>query len=406
MKKSHIFISYFVIFNLYLDLSIGNVDSISLILILPFLFTKNGNGKLLLSIIGLFFLYLLTCLFSGYPGEINSEIMSFLQFFVAVLIFFSLINFSTTIEVKKFNNIIFNSFIIVTCISIAQFLRIDGGLIENIRSLIHPNVYELSSETNRDELLTLSKMMRPLGLAKEPSYLSIFVVFCGYAILTLGTKIQKIIYVSLFVFYLYANTSPLLGVLFVIVGMHYFFYIQNGTLKIISLLILIAMLILCLALLRWRFEIATGNSLSWNFLYEVYQKGLVTTESSLGIRIYNPFITMLNVLSANPLFGSGFANLDFIASHSDVMMFRPKNVLSNALASGFIYTGILGMVAIFSIIRFQTNLHFKILIPFAIILSFTGGGFFTIRFWSILFLFLSVFYFYEKGRGNANSEKN
>lgn len=166
------------------------------------------------------------------------------------------------------------------------------------------------------------------------------------------------------------------------------------------------MLILCLALLRWRFEIATGNSLSWNFLYEVYQKGLVTTESSLGIRIYNPFITMLNVLSANPLFGSGFANLDFIASHSDVMMFRPKNVLSNALASGFIYTGILGMVAIFSIIRFQTNLHFKILIPFAIILSFTGGGFFTIRFWSILFLFLSVFYFYEKGRGNANSEKN
>lgn len=406
MKRNHIFISYFVIFNLYLDLSVGNIDSIFLILILPFLFSKNGSGKLLISIIGLSTLYILTCLFSGYFGEMNSEIMSFLQFFVALLIFFSLVNFGSSIEAKKYNNIVFNSFIIVTSISLAQFFRIDGGLIEHIRSLIHPDVYELSSETHRDELLTLSRMMRPLGLAKEPSYLSIFVVFCGYAILTLGTKIQKIAYLSLFVFYLYANTSPLLGILFVIVGMHYFFHIQSGTLKIFSLLILIIMSIFCLAFLRWRFEITTGSSLSWNFLYEVYQKGLVTTESSLGIRIYNPFITMFNVLSANPLFGAGFANLDFIASHSDVMMFRPKNVLSNALASGFIYTGILGMITIFSIIRFQTNLHIKILIPFAIVLSFTGGGFFTIRFWSILFLFLSVFYVYKKGRGNADSEKN
>lgn len=406
MKKNHVFISYFIVLNLYVDLSLRGIDSFFLILVLPFLFSKNGNGKILISFMALVFLYTITCLFSGVPGEMKNELMSFLQFIIAMMVFFSLTNFLKFIDAQSFNKIVFNSFIIVSAISIAQFMKIDGGIIEHMRSIIHPDIYELSSELKRDESLTLSGTMRPLGLAKEPSYLSIFVVFCGYVILTLGTKTQKITYSCLFVFYLYANTSPVFGLLFVIIGLHYFMINQNGLLKALSLIFLIVMFYLCLVLLRWRFEISTGTSLSWNFLYEVYQRGLVTTESSLGIRIYNPFITMYNVLKDNLLFGAGFANLDYIAAHSDVAIFRPKNVLSNALASGFIYTGVMGMFLIFSIIIYHTRLSIKVLIPFLVILSFTGGGFFTIRFWGVVFLFVSVFILYKKGAENANSKEN
>ncbi|TNR60371.1 hypothetical protein FIB81_23315 [Escherichia coli] len=96
------------------------------------------------------------------------------------------------------------------------------------------------------------------------------------------------------------------------------------------------MVFIAMLVLKNRIEVVTHQSLGWDFLFEVYKKGLITTESSLGIRLFNPFITMVNVLKDNFLFGAGFSNIPFIKLHSEALVFTPKNILSKALASGFI----------------------------------------------------------------------
>ncbi|WP_214279414.1 hypothetical protein, partial [Escherichia coli] len=106
------------------------------------------------------------------------------------------------------------------------------------------------------------------------------------------------------------------------------------------------MVFIAMLVLKNRIEVVTHQSLGWDFLFEVYKKGLITTESSLGIRLFNPFITMVNVLKDNFLFGAGFSNIPFIKLHSEALVFTPKNILSNALASGFIYVGSVGILLI------------------------------------------------------------
>lgn len=401
MKSVRQFFSLILIVNLYLDLTVFGVDSLLLVLFIPCLLFSKDIDKTLFSLLLLCFLYVLTCFYSGSAGQVKSDVLSFMQFVVALLVFFSLNRWLNYFTPAGINSLVFKVLILVTIISLIQFSGVDGGAIEYLRSLIHPQVYDLSVEASRDEILSLAGTTRPLGLAKEPSYLSIFVIFCGYVILTLGNKIQKIIYAMVYLFFFYANTSPFLGLLPIIIGVHS--YLNVGSLKgrIYYFIGLFFAVLLCLILLRWRFEIATNHDLSWNFLFDAYKAGLVTTESSLGIRIYNPFITMYNVLSDNFLFGAGFSNLDYISNHSNVLVFSPRNVLSNALASGFIYSGCIGMLIVFFVVRFQTKIQIRILIPFSIILSFTGGGFFTIRFWSIMFLFIAVFQLCRRGKSNA-----
>ncbi|WP_415887169.1 hypothetical protein [Providencia rettgeri] len=385
------FFSFFLIGNLYLDLTLYDIESFPLVIFLLFLLNYS-KVKLIQSITILVVIYILSSFFSGEIGVMESSFTSFIQLLTAIIVFISLFSYLEYVNKDDFNHIVFIVFCIVSFISIIQYLNIDSNFIEVIRKSIHPNIYDINDELIRDENITISGKARPVGMAKEPSYLSIFVVFCGYCILSLGKKYQKVIFLILFSFYFYSNTSPILALFFLIYGLHFYLKINGVNKKIIASLLLLLVFFVCFYILKLRFETAINRDLDWDFLYTSFQQGLITTESSLGIRLFNPFITMFNILLDNPLFGSGFSNLSYIQEHSNVLHFRPKNVLSNIIASGFIYIGIVGMILLsFSIKPHVKNVNLTTFVLFYLILSFTGGGFVTIRFWSILFLFLSVY---------------
>lgn len=399
------FLSFFLVSNLYLDLTLYEVESIYLIVFIFYLLSES-YVKLIILLSLLVILYILTMFFSGIPGSFNSQFFSFLQFVTAILVFISLWKYSYCLEKEQFNKIVFSLLVIVFAISFIQYLNIDSKLISEWRKIIHPGVYDLSVEYGRDESITLAGVSRPIGLAKESSYLSIFVAFCGYSILVLGSVRQKIIYFMIFVFFFYTNTSPMLGLVFVVWGLHLFFNAQSNQFKVAAIIWFVLMVGLALFVLKQRFEIVTNKDLGWDFLIQAYNSGLITTESSLGIRLFNPFFTMFNVLKDNPLLGAGFSNIPFIETHSDVLIFHPKNVLSNAIASGFIYIGILGMFLVLIFLKPFLRVSIKVFISYSVALSFCGGGFFTIRYWFLLFLFLLVYVLAKGMNENDLSEKN
>ncbi|MBF0031343.1 hypothetical protein HAX39_01875 [Citrobacter freundii] len=330
----------------------------------------------------------------------NSEFLSFFQFFVAILIFISLWEYSDYLDKCEFNKLVFFALLLVSSISVLQYYHLDGGLISEIRSFIHPGVYDLSDELKRDESITLSGITRPVGLAKESSYLSIFIVFCGYSILALGSRFQKLVFLMFLSFFFYTNTSPMLGIMFVIWGGHLYFNVRNNNLKLLAALWFFLMVFIAMSVLKNRIELVTHQDLGWDFLFEAYKKGLITTESSLGIRLFNPFITMANVLKENFLFGAGFSNIPYIELHSEALIFKPKNILSNALASGFIYVGSVGMILIILAVKPFLRTKLSVFVSYSIVLSFCGGGFFTIRYWSLLFLFLLIYLLSQRSRKN------
>lgn len=401
MNKKYIltFLSFFLIINLYLDLTLNGIESFFLVVFVFFIIKANAI-RVAFSLFLIILLYLLTLLFSGKLGSMNSEFLSFSQFFIAILVFISLCEYSDYLDKDTFNKLVFFALLFVSTISVLQYYHLDGGVISEIRSTIHPGVYDLSEELKRDESITLSGITRPVGLAKESSYLSIFIVFCGYSILALGSRLQKIVFLILLSFFFYTNTSPMLGIVFVIWGTHLYFSVRNNNLKLLAVLWFFLMVFIAMLVLKNRIEVVTHQSLGWDFLFEVYKKGLITTESSLGIRLFNPFITMVNVLKDNFLFGAGFSNIPFIKLHSEVLVFTPKNILSNALASGFIYVGSVGILLIILAVKPFLITKLSVFVSYSIVLSFCGGGFFTIRYWSLLFLFMLIYSLSQRSRKN------
>lgn len=398
-KKILTFLSFFLIINLYLDLTLYGIESFFLIVFVVFILKVNSI-RFAFSLFLISLLYLLTLFFSGEPGSMNSEFLSFFQFFVAILVFISLWEYTDYLDKYEFNKLVFVALLLVSSISVLQYYHLDGGLISEIRSVIHPGVYDLSDELKRDESITLSGLTRPVGLAKESSYLSIFIVFCGYSILALGSRFQKLVFLMFLAFFFYTNTSPMLGIMFVIWGAHLYLNVRNNNLKLLAALWFFLMVFIAMSVLKNRIELVTHQDLGWNFLSEAYKKGLITTESSLGIRLFNPFVTMANVLKDNFLFGAGFSNIPFIELHSEALIFKPKNILSNALASGFIYVGSVGMILIILAVKPFLRTKLSVFVSYSIILSFCGGGFFTIRYWSLLFLFLLIYLLSQRSRKN------
>jgi hypothetical protein len=120
----------------------------------------------------------------------------------------------------------------------------------------------------------------------------------------------------------------------------------------------------------------------------------VLNPTSEQIRLVFPFITLVDVTKASPLFGVGISGKEVIDSFSSLPVAPDLALGTNALAAILTYLGILGSLLFIKVFR-DYLLRMKIreialLIVFVLALSQMMSGVESPRFWGYVFLFIGL----------------
>lgn len=126
----------------------------------------------------------------------------------------------------------------------------------------------------------------------------------------------------------------------------------------------------------------------------IFESGSVLYPGSEQVRLIFPFITMIDVLLASPIFGVGISGKEVIERYSSLPLDPELALGTNVLAMLFIYLGVVGVflfVGVFHIYWRKLRIRQVALLAILILaLSQMMGGFETPRFWGYTFLFIAV----------------
>lgn len=350
-------------------------------------------------------LFSLNALFSG-DMELNFSISSFIQFMCSIFVFlgirYFLLNKVEAVTLVRFFNV---SLVIVSLAILMQCFSFDFGLFEAIRRILLPTVYSNSDMFERDTLINISGTIRPTLISKESSFISVYVFLSVACLFMMEKRKSYINYFFALIICVLFNTSPLIIWLFMLLAIPYIYSLH----KLKTSRLIIYSLFLCLSfymlmpILFVRIENATGIPVNFYNVLDVAASGVIPVESSLSVRLINPFITTIDVLSSNLLFGSGFGNADYILSHSRIDSGEINVVLNNGFAAGLTYLGALCFLLLLFFISKLIKLNFPFFIFTVAIVFFAGGGFTTMRLWAMLAVFTVAFELYRGSKkGNSN----
>ncbi|WP_335920967.1 hypothetical protein [Shewanella algae] len=350
-------------------------------------------------------LFSLNALFSG-NMELNFSISSFIQFMCSIFVFlgirYFLLNEVEAKTIVKFFNV---SLFIVSLAILLQCFSLDFGIFEVIRKIVLPTVYSNSDMFERDALINISGTIRPTLISKESSFISVYVFLSVACLFMMEKKKNYINYFFALIICVLFNTSPLIIWVFMLLAIPYIYSLH----KLKTSRLIIYSIFLCLSfymlipILFFRIENATGIPVNFYNVLDVAASGVIPVESSLSVRLINPFITTIDVLSSNLLFGSGFGNADYILSHSRIDSEKINVVLNNGFAAGLTYLGALGFLLLLFFLSKLIKLNFPFFIFTVAIVFFAGGGFTTMRLWAMLAVFTVAFELY---RGNKKGNSN
>lgn len=253
--------------------------------------------------------------------------------------------------------------------------------------------YQAYDSVDRDT--GLSGGIRPKFFTSEPSLLAIgFFVFSISWLVLEATLARWWIFLAANFCMLYLVTSPII-VISIIASL--FVMAHSGRNRNIFIpLVLVSLGVVFAALMS---AIAGVDYADFNivnrFISMIDDSGSYRVTSS-NMRIVFPFITMVDVLGASPLFGVGIGGnetvLDFTSLPFDEMNYVLGN---NSLALIFINLGMIGGAAfIFFFYRYSENILGRsssaLFCILAILLMQTMGGFVSPMFWGYLFVLFGV----------------
>lgn len=389
--KISTFVIIWVLLNLYLEipyiLPTGNViGAFPLIVSAPFLmlwqryFCKADIRFIIYS--GALLLVLL--MLSEGRRHILEGLLGASQFVVALILGVTIFKIVCKTDAAQMRSIVTGFFALIC---IGAFLEWAGplrGVSDAFRSIVFSGSgYEAYANDSRD-IEKLMGQVRPKLFTSEPSLLAIgFYISCVSSFLLAMTTSRFLILSMLCIIFYSIIGSPtvaLTGIVLCVI-----FVIRRFGKVAFPLLALCAASILYLF---WYGNVPLLGRFSPD------QFGVdIGANQSVNIRLFLPFVAMLEVLSVNPLFGVGISGKSALDEIS-VFTFNPIFLVQNNIAVLFTYFGLIGApLFFFGLVRFLKAYRFDNFILFAVVvgaLSQSMGGFETPRFIGYVFFICAV----------------
>ncbi|WP_418357295.1 hypothetical protein ACNH6B_13820 [Shewanella basaltis] len=386
-----------ILFSIMTDIPFFGVNSI----FLASFFIYYGCLKPAHFVFSCSFLLALFCLNSLFAGSmlLSFSLSSFLQFMCSIVVFLGIRTFLLEkINLDLLTKVLNLSIFFVSISILVQCFGLDLGFFEFIRKILLPSVYNNSDMLARDSLINLSGTIRPTLISKESSFISVYVFLIVATLFMIERKRNYINYIFSVAVCVIFNTSPLIVWLFMLLSILYFYNLPNirfSRLVFYGIIICISFYLI-MPILFVRIENATGIPIGFGNFLAVISSGVIPVESSLSVRIINPFLTTLDVLKVNFFFGAGFGNENFILSNSRLLSDNINIVLNNGFASGLTYLGVVGFTCLLIFLSNAIKLNVFFLCLVISIVFFAGGGFTTMRLWAMLSIFTVAFEIYKK----------
>lgn len=400
-----VIILVFVLINVYLNIPLAitstfYIPGILIVLSIPLMLMVHRNhlsGTDYLFLLALFALFVLSAFLSPRFDLIPNKLFSgVFQIMVSITAGVLLAKSIVFVEKSKINKIFFALSLMLLIGTLLENVGILRDLSDGFRNVVFKQEgagYQAYDSVDRDT--GLSGGIRPKLFTSEPSLLAIGFFIFSISWLVLETTLTRWwIFLAANFCMLYLVTSPIIAIS--IVASLFVMALGGRNKNIFIPLMLVFVTVFFIALVSSLAGIDYSDFKIVNRFLSMKNDSDGYQVTSNNMRIVFPFITMIDVLSASPLFGVGIGGnetvLDFTSLPFDEMTFVLGN---NSLALIFINLGLLGGGAfIYFLYRYsKKNLGHSSTILFfilAVLLMQTMGGFVSPMFWCYLFILFGV----------------
>ena len=337
---------------------------------------------------------LLTVFFSIGSGFIGNKLIGVLQTTVAIIAGVLLVKIIDYLKHREIEGVFLGVSFLLFVGALLEVTGVIRDLSNSFREMAFGQAgYTIYSNYARDILL--AGFERPSFFTAEPSYLAIgFFVFSN-AWLVLNPSLKKwltLIASTSILLYITASFILIISILSSILVMMLLYNRKNhALLRYLRIGLFVIFLIVILALL---FALGVFNSIILRFSMSIANVQGYTI-SSENIRMVFPYLTMIDVLRASPLFGVGISGKDIIGQLSTLPIDPSYAFGNNNFAALFIYMGIMGSILFVAVlyrylVRLLSGTELLLFTLFVIGLSQTMGGFESLKFWGYIFIFIGV----------------
>jgi len=389
------------LFSIYTEIPLAITGSFYIpafitILLVPILFIVNrkyifkSDLDFLLRVVAVFLLSIFLSPTTSYlPHKLFSAFPQVTLAIVAGILFQKII---LRLEGSRVEKVLFRICLVLLVGVFLENIGLLRGVSDTFREFVYTSGgYRVYDGDERD--ISLAGFIRPKLFTSEPSLLAIgfFAVSSSWLILTPMKKSWMVFILGTLIMYLMLPSPILIGSLllsFIII-----FLSKVASRRAFVNNIIIFSLILLLVVLYFSFN--GGGSIGSRLSHALSSSDSYAITSS-NMRITFPFITLVDVLGASPLFGLGIGGKDAVVNYSS-LPFNDASIIigNNAFVMMFLYLGIVGgglfLWALYKYVNKYLYIPQIILLMIIVfVLMQFMGGFVTPRFWGYVLLFIAI----------------
>lgn len=319
--------------------------------------------------------------------DINSRFLGVLQMGVAIAAFVAylriLVNVPQNVAVKFY----IYTLRAILFLTVLEFYGITTSLSDDFRNIAYlDSNYKLYIADERD--FNMGDFLRPKVFTTEPSLVAVgfFIALASVLGMVKDTKTYVELFFYLVLEYLFLN-SPIIIIGFIFLA---FSVVRRNKFNVVTVsIVLFAVLLTAGGALMERLERFSPDRLSQTTVGDDYVQ-----EKSERLRMVYPYLSIIDVMNANPFTGFGVSGKRSLEEYSSFTKSYQIAFGNNAFASLFIYFGLVGFLT-FSLLIVNYLRVFNIdwlgWIMAVILFMQTMGGLETVRLWMYLAILTAAF---------------
>lgn len=333
---------------------------------------------------------LLSVILSPGKAYIGQKLIGVLQTTVSITAGILLLKLIEPIEKKTLEKVLF---IILIVLFIGSLLEISGlikGLSDSFREAVYKGGYKVYENETRD--ISIVGFSRPKLFTSEPSLLAIgFLVIANAWLILAFNRKNFLLAVFATLVMLYITGSPILVISLLVSVIIIFMRIKKATNRIY--IVAIAAVFLAPIIMFLYLTTEFGVFLTNRMQSSVVQAGTFNITSE-NLRMVFPYLTLVDIMRASPLFGIGISGKEIIEAYSTLPIAPEYAFGNNNFATLFIYLGIVGSTLFIFVFRgylMRKGIGNIFLLAVVIAgLAQSMGAFESPRFWGYIFLIIAV----------------